>query len=156
MGVQKLDGAKLGSIIAELQQIVDKLQAAYPGRKFTLDGHIIGSIGEVWAANKFGLALKEHSFKGYDAVAPDGKPVEIKTARNSKQINFSATESDNLLAERLIVVKISPELEISTIYDGPALPVWEAANEDKKRGRRTISVNKVIELQRSLNNKDRQ
>jgi hypothetical protein len=54
------------------------LKALFPGRKFTLDGHLVGSIGEVVAAYMFGLDLMPASTLGHDALAPDGRRVEIK------------------------------------------------------------------------------
>ncbi len=43
--------------IAEIFRQVERLERAYPGRKFTPDGHLIGSIGEVIAAEAFDLKL---------------------------------------------------------------------------------------------------
>ena len=37
----------LSEKIRALYTIVNELEIAYPGRRFTLDGHMIGSIGEV-------------------------------------------------------------------------------------------------------------
>ncbi|MBW8042608.1 MAG: hypothetical protein FVQ85_21795 [Planctomycetes bacterium] len=38
------------SIVQELYSIVDRLEELFPGRRFTPDGHLVGSIGEVLAA----------------------------------------------------------------------------------------------------------
>lgn len=37
----------LEEIIRELYKITAELEEKYPGRRFTPDGHLIGSIGEV-------------------------------------------------------------------------------------------------------------
>ena len=37
-------------LIGRLYDIVDRLEELFPGRKFTPDGHLVGSIGEVIAA----------------------------------------------------------------------------------------------------------
>ena len=42
--------------------IVAELEAEFPGRHFTLDGHLIGSIGEVMAAYYYGIELFERLF----------------------------------------------------------------------------------------------
>ncbi|MGQ0721719.1 MAG: DUF6998 domain-containing protein, partial [Candidatus Eiseniibacteriota bacterium] len=44
-------------LVRRLYGIVRDLEAAFPGRKFTLDGHLVGSIGEVLAAHRYGLEL---------------------------------------------------------------------------------------------------
>ena len=36
--------------IQELIKIVSELEIEFPGRHFTIDGHLVGSIGEVMAA----------------------------------------------------------------------------------------------------------
>jgi hypothetical protein len=48
---------KLPEPVAAIYRAVQELEAAYPGRKFTPDGHLVGSIGEVVAARELGLNL---------------------------------------------------------------------------------------------------
>jgi hypothetical protein len=48
---------KLPEPVAAIYKAVEQLEAAYPGRKFTPDGHLVGSIGEVVAAEALGLTL---------------------------------------------------------------------------------------------------
>ncbi len=43
--------------VHELYRIVDELERMHPGRKFSLDGHLVGSIGEVLAAQMYDLVL---------------------------------------------------------------------------------------------------
>ena len=63
----------LSEKIRALYAIVNDLETAYPGRRFTLDGHMIGSIGEVIAAEAFGLNLLPNSTPEHDAIAYDGR-----------------------------------------------------------------------------------
>lgn len=41
---------ELPKLLSDLYVIVAKLEALAPGRKFTPDGHLVGSIGEAVAA----------------------------------------------------------------------------------------------------------
>ncbi len=41
---------EIPSLVQELYSIVDRLEELFPGRRFTPDGHLVGSIGEVLAA----------------------------------------------------------------------------------------------------------
>ena len=61
---------KLRDSIKSLYKVVDELnrEFAEETRKFTLDGHLVGSIGEVVAAYAFNLRLLESSSAGHDAV----------------------------------------------------------------------------------------
>lgn len=55
-----------------------RLEALFPGRKFTLDGDLVGSIGEVIAGYMFDLDLDPASTRGHDALCRAGRNVEIK------------------------------------------------------------------------------
>ena len=48
---------RVPEIVRELYSSVAELEELFPGRKFTLDGHLVGSIGEVIAAHRYGLEL---------------------------------------------------------------------------------------------------
>ena len=41
-----LDHKKLNSLMTRLYDVVRELEAMFPGRYFTPDGHMVGSIGE--------------------------------------------------------------------------------------------------------------
>lgn len=43
--------------VQKLVEIVAELEKEFPGRHFTLDGHLVGSIGEVMAAYYYGIEL---------------------------------------------------------------------------------------------------
>ena len=45
--------------VARIYKAIAELEALYPGRKFTPDGHLVGSIGEVIAAEALGLSLPD-------------------------------------------------------------------------------------------------
>ena len=40
--------------IKQLCQVVKQLRDAYPGKKFTLDGRLVGDLGEVLAQFEYG------------------------------------------------------------------------------------------------------
>ena len=49
--------AKMRTLIRQLYAVVSELEKEFEGRRFTPDGHLVGSIGEVVAAYAFGLKL---------------------------------------------------------------------------------------------------
>jgi hypothetical protein len=67
---------KLPPPVAAIYRAVAALEAQY-GRKFTPDGHLVGSIGEVVAAEALGLTLHPPSYPGHDAFDASGD-VQIK------------------------------------------------------------------------------
>lgn len=56
----------------------------YPGRHFTPDDHMVGSIGEVIAAEEYGLELFEASHPIHDAKTQDGKLIHIKATQDDR------------------------------------------------------------------------
>lgn len=61
--------------VQELFSITRELEKYHPSQKFTLDGHLVGSIGEVLVADHFRLTLLPNSYKTHDAITGDGKYV---------------------------------------------------------------------------------
>ena len=62
----------LSNKIKELYKITNELERAYPGRKFTIEGHLVGSIGEVVVAERYGLKLLPNSTETHDAFRQTG------------------------------------------------------------------------------------
>ena len=125
--------------IAEIFRQVERLERAYPGRKFTPDGHLIGSIGEVIAAEAFDLKLLPASAAGHDARDENGVLVQIKLT-SGKSIGLRAC------CERLLVMRIVDPTSAELVYDGPGEPVWAACGKMQKNGQRSISLTKLSSL----------
>ncbi|MBQ6289292.1 MAG: hypothetical protein IJK71_08605 [Clostridia bacterium] len=124
---------KLYSLVAELEQ-------QYPGRHFTPDGHMLGSIGEVYAKERYGLKLYDASYPVHDGETLDGRKVQIKLT----QINSISMYEE---PEFLIVLKIDKKGAISEIYNGPGKEPWDLAGSVQKNGQRTISIKKLMSIE---------
>ena len=129
--------------IRQLYAIVQELEQCYPGRKFTPDGHLVGSIGEVLAAEHYGLTLLPNSSETHDAVSDDGRLVQIK-ATQTKRIAISSEP------EHLIVIKLAHNGSWEEIYNGPGAPVWQHAGKVQKNGQRPISIAKLKAIMNAL------
>jgi hypothetical protein len=121
--------------VADIYRAVADLEKLYPGRKFTPDGHLVGSIGEVIAAEHFGLTLYSMSKTGHDAFDATG----------DVQIKLTAGKSVSMFADcvRLIVLRIVSPEEVEIVYDGSGAPAWAAAGSMQKNGQRKISLTKL-------------
>jgi hypothetical protein len=127
-----MDSAEIKRLIPELFAITARLEAAAPGRKFTPDGHTVGSIGEVLAATDYGLTLTTASCEGVDAIAPDGRKVEIKaTCRERNQVVCLRSCQSGL---HLLVLWIHRDGRHETVFNGPAVLAWENAGPKQKNG----------------------
>lgn len=88
------------------------------GRPFTMDGHLVGALGEVAALHLFDLILERGSNEGFDARTTNGRRVEIKATGNSKgEVRVYATS--NTHADDLIVLVLQADGAVEVIYDGP-------------------------------------
>ena len=131
-------------LVPELFRITAELEAAAPGRHFTPDGHLVGSIGEVIAAARYGLTLTTASTKGIDAHDSDGCSVEIKATTGVRGVALRGMEP---MAERLIVLQINSAGDATEIYNGASAPAWSAAGPMQSNGQRSISLSRLRELQ---------
>jgi hypothetical protein len=127
---------KLPAPVAAIYLAVDELSRMYPGRKFTPDGHLVGSIGEVVAAEALGLTLYPNSNPAHDAYDADGRNVQIKMTAG-KSIAMYAD------CERLIVLKVVSPYEAEIVYDGNGSIAWDNAGKMGKNGQRPISLSKL-------------
>ena len=125
--------------IQKLYEIVRELEQLYPGRKFTPDGHLVGSIGEVYAADTYGLSLFTASAETHDAESRCGKKVQIKATQGA-QVGIRS------MPQHLLVLFISANGEFSEIYNGPGELAWNAAGGMQKNGQRSIRVSKLKRL----------
>jgi len=131
---------KIPELIKRIYEIVNELEELFPGRPFTPDGHMVGSIGEVLAAENFDLELLPPSFQGHDAKDKQGRLVQIK-----------ATQGDSIALrsepERLIILKLLKDGSFEKIYDGDGKIIWESAGRMQSNGQRRISLSKIRGLQ---------
>jgi len=111
-----LDEQRFPELIRELYKIVFELEEMFPGRPFTPDGHMVGSLAECFAEYYYGLNLYSCSHQGHDANL-DGCDVEIKATQRNRVALRSGPE-------RLLVFKLFKDGSFEEIYNGPGAPVW--------------------------------
>lgn len=140
--------AEIKELLTSLYTAKEGLEGHFPGRKFTLDGHLVGSIGEVVAAYVFDLELLPASHQGHDARARDGRLVEIKFTQG-KSVALRG------LPAHLIVLQRAIGTSTRIVYNGPGRPVWGAAGKTQKNGQRPISIAKLTALDAEVVERDR-
>lgn len=133
-----MDHKKFESLIKQIYSTVNELESMFPGRHFTPDGHMVGSIGESLVADAYGLELMTASNKGFDATSTTGKQIEIKAS----QARSAAFRSE---PEHAIVIKILPDGSFEEIYNGPGSLIWRQFSDKPlpNNGQYQISLNKL-------------
>ena len=126
---------------------VNALEAQFPGRHFTLDGHLVGSVGEAAAAYHYGIELFPPSTELHDGYVGD-RNVQIKI-----------TQTDNVLMgeepEYLIVLYLAQTGNIYEVYNGPGSLPWKVPGKPDKRGYKHLRVNKLMSLDGEIKPEDR-
>lgn len=127
---------------------VKRLEALYPGRSFTLDGHIVGSIGEVLAAELYGLELLPPSTERHDAIGPGGRDVQVKLTQAQRVAMYSDPE-------HLLVLGLTSAGMLEEIYNGPGSDAWARAGKRQKNGQRSVAVSHLRDLNKSVPPRER-
>ncbi|MEZ7009195.1 MULTISPECIES: DUF6998 domain-containing protein [Aeromonas] len=145
-----IDHKRFQRLVQQLYSTVEELEKMFPGRHFTPDGHMVGSIGECLVADAYGLELMNASNKGYDALSPSGLQVEIK-ATQAKSVAFRSQP------EHTIAIKILPNGTFEEIFNGPGNLVWQQFDGKPlpSNGQYQISLNKLKELNKQVDKPQR-
>ena len=119
-----MDAQRFPQQVARLYSVVSELEAMFPGRHFTPDGHMVGSLGEALAAHHYGLQLLPASTQGCDAVR-EGRSIEIKATQGTRV-------ALRCCPEYLLVLKLNEDGGFTQIYNGEGKRVWNLV-KDKPR-----------------------
>lgn len=135
-------------LVKQLYKIVKEFERLFPERRFTPDGHLVGSIGEVIAKHRYGLTLARASEEGFDAISDDNFRVEIKITQG-KGVSLRSSP------ERLLVFSLTSEGEVHEVFNGPGAAVWDACGSLQKNGQRRITLTKLKALMQNVHTLDR-
>ena len=111
---RRLDVAmEIHNAVRKLLEIVDALHRRYPKKKFTLDGRLVGDLGEVLVEQNYELTLFDGQEKHHDAITHDGRKVQIKTTMKN-----SLTFPCDHTPEFYLGIKVSSDGTFEEIFNG--------------------------------------
>ena len=140
--------------IKELIKIVNELKAEYPQKHFTLDGRLVGDLGEIIAEENYELTLYDTVKKDYDAIGNlDSKLIQIKTTMKK-----AITYPKNFHPERLLAISLDEDGNFKELYNGETKPLIEyiesrTKNPDYKH--LMITIGKLISLNKLVDERTR-
>jgi hypothetical protein len=113
----------LSKIFSGIQQ----LRKTFPIKEFTIDGRLVGDIGEVIVQRDYDVKLYDKLVGGYDGETTDGRLVQIKaTFKNS--LTFSK------IPDYYLGIKINKDGTYTEIYNGPSKNIVEKYGHRKGFG----------------------
>jgi hypothetical protein len=123
------------------------------GKAFTLDGKLVGDIGEVVAAWLFYLRLLPDSYPGVDALTRGGEStVSIKATFGTDEVRFRGDEQCKQ-PDCVVVLRLKRSESVEVVYAGPAAPVMEYLAPRRvaaSNGQKTARLRRLRELQAEL------
>ncbi len=140
--------------IINLLGITERLKNKY-GRRFTLDGKLVGDIGEALAKEYYNIELLPENTVKYDAIEINtNRRIQIKSTMK-RYFTFPFGKSP----EYLLAIKILENGEIDTIYNGPGY-IIEKYIEDKnlksyRNSYYSFTLSKFAELNEKVDEVDR-
>jgi len=104
--------------VKELIQIVGELNKQYPRKAFTLDGRLVGDLGEIIVEENYLIELYDKVVQKYDGISiEDGKLVQIKTTMKG-----SVWYPRDTHPERLLAIELKENGDFEELYNGETEP----------------------------------
>ena len=128
------------SALKKIFEGIDELQKALPSKPFTIDGRLVGDIGEALAQRDYDIELYDGLMKDYDGITSCGKRVQIKaTFKNS--LTFKS------VPDYYLGIKINVDGSYEEIFNGPGELIAEKFKHRKGFGKQLLSFpNKNLKI----------
>ena len=138
--------------IKQLLQITKQLHNEYPKRRFTLDGRLVGDIGEVLAEGEYDIELYDGLQKHHDAKASDGRQVQIKATMKD-----SLTFPVDHVPDYYLGIKIEHDGTLTEIFNGPGSVAFEAVKnrQPTKTNLHSVHINTLKRLNEEVHLRDK-
>jgi hypothetical protein len=132
--------ARIPALVGQLYTVVAELEALFPSRPFPLDGHLVGSIGDVLAAHHYASRLS----RAPPRIATRWPPMAARS--RSRQLSVRVSRSGENPASA--GVPAGPRRGIEEFYNGPGGLAWGGGGGRpvESNGQRTVGLKKLRAL----------
>lgn len=137
-----------------LQLIFDGIECLQAGcdhrRKFTIDGKLVGDIGEIIAEREFAIELDEVSRAHHDAKTYDGRDVQIKAT-------FKDSLTFTIAPVLYLGLKLNRDGTHELVFNGPGHIIAKEYGHRKGLGEKLLSfpIARLRQLSEDITDKDR-
>ena len=146
------DTISIPNAVKEMLAIVQRLRNAFPKKRFTLDGLLVGDIGEILAEEAYDLSLFEDLQRHHDGQTSDGRLVQVK-ATMQQSLTFPADHIPNYY----LGIQVHPDGSFSEVFNGPGAIAWEAVKNRKlpKTNLHSVQIGTLAALSTKVATKER-
>jgi hypothetical protein len=134
---------ELPPAIRELVGVRNRLREHYKEAhlKFTLDGNLVGDIGEAIARELFGIRLSDRNGTGVDGHAPDGRSVQVKASGSQRGPAFRIVDRR---ADHLIFFSLDFEACRGVVdFNGPERIALQFLPPTWTKNQRSLSLSQI-------------
>lgn len=140
--------------IRELIKIVGELKDKYPQKEFTLDGRLVGDLGEIIVEENYQIKLFDKVEDKYDGISIlDNRPVQIKTTMKN-----SVWYPRDYHPELFLAIELNENGDFIELYNGETKP-FEDYIKTRKWNQNynyfTVTKGKLKELNKQVVEKTR-
>mgnify|MGYP001293386380 CR=1 FL=1 len=138
--------------IKQLCKITNKLKNNHKSKRFTLDGRLVGDLGEVLAEENYEITLFDNIQPLYDAKTHDGKMVQIKATFKDK-----LTFPTGHIPELFLGLKLNENGSFDEIYNGPGKYIKELISNRKSPYNRLhlLPIKKLLEISSKITEREK-
>ena len=131
---------QIPALLSDLLKTTGRLNKLFPGRPFTPDGQLVGSIGEVVAEYIYDVHLEPCSTPQIDARTEDGRTVQVKLTRGKAAYGFRwPPRGDEAVPHVLIGLRLT-EKGFEEMYNGDFPRQTLAGKSPQRNGQVQISL----------------
>lgn len=127
----------LAGNIEKLFEAMEDLQKNYPNKQFTLDGKLVGDIGEILVQENYNVKLYSKQEKQYDGYDSENRKIQIK-ATFKDALTFPCDKKD--VPDYYIGLKINRDGSFEEVYNGKGSDVWKLVENRKKTKNSTFRI----------------
>jgi hypothetical protein len=124
---------EIAPALAEIFRGITRLQRAFPNRSFTIDGRLVGDIGEVIASIEYDLRLDEVQRPTHDARTSDGRNVQIK-------VTFKRDLTIRAVPDYYLGFRLEANGDFEEVYNGPGTYIMAEFSHRKGFGTAQLSL----------------
>lgn len=132
MGAEMDHRARIEEALGLIFQGIGKLKEQFPEKAFTIDGRLVGDVGEVIAALEYAIDLYKVQTPVHDGETSDGRKVQIKAA-------FKDELSLTAVPEFYLGIRLFEDGAHEEIFNGPGSVIAERYSHRSGFGERQLS-----------------
>ena len=144
-----MDKTRFPQLLQAIYDAVDELEVMFPGRHFTPDGHLVGSLGEALASFHYGIELSSASAQRHDGKCGE-RDVQVKATQGDRIAMSSEPQHP-------LVVRLNRDGTFTEEYNGPGALVWALVSHRPrpKNGQYQVSLSSLRRLMKSVSTESR-